>query len=63
MLFLKDLFAAIAAIFGLASKRSDLNNSEEMKKRAAAQKEIEQDDKDDETISKRDLDATRNSLS
>jgi hypothetical protein len=63
MLFLKDLFAAIAAILGLVSKRSDLNNSEEMKKRAAAQKEIEQDDKDDETISKRDLDATRNSLS
>ena len=63
MLFLKDIFAAIAAIFGLVSKRSDLNNTEEMKKRQNLQNENKQNDEDSENIKDGDLDSIRKKLS
>ncbi len=56
-------FRAIAEFFGLISKRSDLNNTDEMKKRSEAQKENDQDDQDDKNIANRDLGASRNNLS
>lgn len=63
MLFLKDLFAAIAAIFGLVGKRSDLNNTEEMKKRKVLKEENNQNDDDARNIKDGDLNSIRNKLS
>jgi hypothetical protein len=63
MLFLKDLFAAIAAIFGLVNKRSDLNNTDEMKKREILKEENNQNDDDARNIKDGDLDAIRRKLS
>jgi hypothetical protein len=61
--FITQFFRAAAEAFGFINKRSDLNNTPEMKKRADAQNEIDQDDSDDKNIANRDLDASRNSLS
>ena len=63
MLFLKDIFAAIAAIFGLVGKRSELNNAEDMKKRKILQNENQLNDEDAKNIKDADLDAIRRKLS
>lgn len=56
-------FWAVAEVFGYAKHRSDLCNTPEMQRRQEAQRENEQDDKDNEAIRNRDEKAAKNSLS
>jgi hypothetical protein len=63
MNFISNLFAAIAAVFGFVGKRSDLNNSEEMKKRQTLRTENLQNDDDAANIKAGDIDTIRNKLS
>lgn len=58
-----QIFRAIAEAFGFVQKRTDLNNTPAMVQRDEAQKEVNQDNDDVETISSKDLDSTRNKLS
>lgn len=60
---ISDFFKAVGAFFGFIDKRSDLNNTPEMKTNAEKEKEMEQEDQDVEDIKKRDLDAVRRSAS
>lgn len=57
--FISGLFNVIAGFFGYVSKRSDLNNTPEMKKRDELRKETEQNDEDSKDIRNADLDAIR----
>jgi len=60
---IKGFFGAIGAVFGFASKRSDLNNTPEMKRRDEAQKKNNEDDKNAKAIRNADEDAVRKNLS
>lgn len=61
--FILDGIGMLKEIFGFVNKKTDLNNTPEMKKRAEAQKENNADDQDAKNIRNRDVDSTRNALS
>lgn len=56
-------FDVVAQFFGYTKHRSELNNTPEMKKRAEAQAENKQDDKDANAIKNRDEKAAQDALS
>lgn len=56
------IFKAIAAYFGWAGKRQDLNNSPEMQKAEAAQVEANAVSQTEKAVAARDEKATRNEL-
>ena len=56
-------FRAIGEVTGLISKRSDLNNTPEMKSRDEAKKRSEDDDKISKEVKDGDDEAIRNRIS
>lgn len=61
--FIGDIARAVAAIFGFAQKKTELNNTPEMQNAAQAQKQNNQKDDDAKAIANGDVDAVSNKLS
>lgn len=59
----KEFFGAVGAYFGWAGKRSDLNNTPEVKTAVGAQKEVDAITKEQNDIKKDDPDAIGRDIS